>query len=264
MDNLIVKVSEDTIKNFFSQDFGTLRVIVENGNYLFCASDVTKALGYSNGRDAVVKHCKERGVAKRDTPTKNQYGAVISQQLTYIDEGNLYRLITHSKLPTAEKFEGWVFDEVLPTIRKTGSYSLPQFAVPKTFAEALQLAADQAKQIEEQERQLAAAKPKVLFADTVSCSTNSILVGELAKLMAQKGVKIGQNRLFEWLRSNGYICTRNGNKNYPTQRSIEQKLLEVIERTVTKPDGSALSTFTTKVTGKGQVFFVNKFLEQAA
>lgn len=259
MDNLIIKVSEDTIKNFFSQDFGTLRVIVENGNYLFCASDVCKALGYYDGRKAVSEHCKTKGVSKRNTPTNGG-----NQQLTYIDEGNLYRLITHSKLPTAEKFEGWVFDEVLPTIRKTGSYSLPQFAVPKTFAEALQLAADQAKQIEEQERQLAAAKPKVIFAETVEASTNSILVGQLAKLMAQKGAKIGQNRLFKWLRENGYICTRNGNKNYPTQRSIEQKLLEVIERTVTKPDGSALSTFTTKVTGKGQVFFVNKFLEQAA
>lgn len=133
--------------------------------------------------------------------------------------------------------------------------------MPQTFAEAMRLAADQAKQIEEQERELAAAKPKILFSDTVETSTNAIFVGQLAKLMAQKGVSIGQNRLFEWLRKNGYICTQGSNKNYPTQRSIDLGLLEVHERTVTKPDGSVLSVFTTKVTGKGQVFFVNKYLQ---
>lgn len=103
-------------------------------------------------------------------------------------------------------------------------------------------------------------KPKVLFADTVSSSSTSILIGELAKLIAQKGVNIGQNRLFEWLRQKGYLCNRNGNKNYPTQKSIEQGLFEVVERTITKPDGSATSSFTTKVTGKGQIYFVNKIL----
>lgn len=103
-------------------------------------------------------------------------------------------------------------------------------------------------------------KPKVLFADTVSSSSTSILVGELAKLIAQKGVNIGQNRLFEWLRHNGYLCNRNGNKNYPTQKSIKQGLLEVVERTITKSDGSAISSFTTKITGKGQIYFVNKFI----
>lgn len=103
-------------------------------------------------------------------------------------------------------------------------------------------------------------KPKVIFADTVSSSSTSILIGELAKLIAQKGVNIGQNRLFEWLRYNGYLCNRNGNKNYPTQKSIKQGLLEVVERTIIKSDGSATSSFTTKVTGKGQIYFVNKFI----
>jgi anti-repressor protein len=245
----------NSIKIFKKEEFGSIRVTEMDGEPMFCLSDVAKALEYARPADAVTTHCK--GVVILPTPTS---GGV--QPIKYGKESEVYRLIMKSNAKKAEAFQDWVCSDVLPSIRKTGTYSLPQFAVPKTFAEALQLAADQAKQIEEQERQLAAAKPKVLFADTVSCSTNSILVGELAKLMAQKGVKIGQNRLFEWLRSNGYICTRNGNKNYPTQRSIEQKLLEVIERTVTKPDGSALSTFTTKVTGKGQVFFVNKFLEQ--
>lgn len=100
--------------------------------------------------------------------------------------------------------------------------------------------------------------PKVLFADTVACSNTSILVGELAKLIANKGVKIGQNRLFEWMRQNGYICKKNGIRNYPTQRSIELGVLEVVERTVSKPDGSSLAIFTVKVTGKGQIYFTEK------
>lgn len=152
------------------------------------------------------------------------------------------------------KFAIWCNDRIKELI-KNGHVELK---IPQTYAEALQLAADQARKIEEQQKALNAVAPKVEFADTVASSKTSILVGELAKLVAQKGVKIGQNRLFQWLRQNGYLCVRNGNKNYPTQRSIEQGLLEVVERSVTKADGSAISTFTTKVTGKGQIFFVNK------
>lgn len=252
------------IKIFQNAAFGEVRATVLNGEPMFCLADLCKILELSNP-SAIKTRLDKEDVQLLDLHALNlSEGSTGNSMTNFVTESGFYDVILYSNSPIAKTFRKWVTSEVLPSIRKTGAYSLPQFAVPKTFAEALQLAADQAKQIEEQERQLAAAKPKVLFADTVSCSTNSILVGELVKLMAQKGVKIGQNRLFEWLRSNGYICTRNGNKNYPTQRSIEQKLLEVIERTVTKPDGSALSTFTTKVTGKGQVFFVNKFLEQAA
>lgn len=151
------------------------------------------------------------------------------------------------------EFYIWCNDRIKELLTKGHT----ELKVPQSFAEALQLAADQAKQIEEQQKALQAAAPKVEFADTVASSDSSILVGELAKLVAQKGVKIGQNRLFEYLRNNGYLCTRNGNKNYPTQRSINQGLLEVVERAIPKPDGSCIVTFTTKVTGKGQVYFVN-------
>lgn len=151
------------------------------------------------------------------------------------------------------KFAIWCNDRIKELLTKGHT----ELKVPQSFAEALQLAADQARKIEEQQKALQAAAPKVEFADTVASSDSSILVGELAKLVAQKGVKIGQNRLFEYLRNNGYLCTRNGNKNYPTQRSINQGLLEVIERAIPKPDGSCIVTFTTKVTGKGQVYFVN-------
>lgn len=150
-------------------------------------------------------------------------------------------------------FAIWCNDRIKELLTKGHT----ELKVPQSFAEALQLAADQARKIEEQQKALQAAAPKVEFADTVASSDSSILVGELAKLVAQKGVKIGQNRLFEYLRNNGYLCTRNGNKNYPTQRSINQGLLEVVERAIPKPDGSCIVTFTTKVTGKGQVYFVN-------
>lgn len=254
------------IQLFKNADFGEVRATEMDGAVWFCASDVTRALGYSNGRDAVAKHVDTPDVAKRDmgvtTGTKaDGTPAIQNVSTTFVNESGVYALIFGSKLERAKEFKRWVTSEVLPTIRKTGAYSLPQFAVPKTYAEALQLAADQAKQIEEQERQLAAAKPKVIFAETVEASTNSILVGQLAKLMAQKGAKIGQNRLFKWLRENGYICIRGGNRNCPTQQSIEAGLLETNERTVMKPDGSALTVFTTMVTGKGQVYFVNKYLE---
>lgn len=150
-------------------------------------------------------------------------------------------------------FAIWCNDRIKELLTKGHT----ELKVPQSFAEALQLAADQARKIEEQQKALQAAAPKVEFADTVASSDSSILVGELAKIVAQKGVKIGQNRLFEYLRNNGYLCTRNGNKNYPTQRSINQGLLEVVERAIPKPDGSCIVTFTTKVTGKGQVYFVN-------
>lgn len=150
-------------------------------------------------------------------------------------------------------FAIWCNDRIKELLTKGHT----ELKVPQSFAEALQLAADQARKIEEQQKALQAAAPKVEFADTVASSDSSILVGELAKLVAQKGVKIGQNRLFEYLRNNGYLCTRNGNKNYPTQRSINQGLLEVVERAIPKQDGSCIVTFTTKVTGKGQVYFVN-------
>lgn len=195
--------------------------------------------------------------------------------MTIINESGLYALITRSNKPEAKKFRKWVTSEVLPSIRKQGVYMTPEVlerAVtnPDFMIGVLtQLKEEQERRarLEEQEKVLTAKieqdYPKVLFADSVSASETSILIGDLAKLISQNGYDIGQNRLFEWLREMGYLMKNSGSKNMPTQRAIEMNLFEVLERTIDNPDGSIRITRTTKVTGKGQVYFVNKFLGNA-
>ena len=228
-----------------------MRTITENGNTLFCGSDVAKALGYVNPSKALNDHC--RGITKRDTPTSSGV-----QTMSFIPEGDVYRLITHSKLPTAEKFERWVFDEVLPTVRQTGAYMTPE-TIEKVLMNPDTIIS-LATQLKELQTKVEKDKPKVLFADAVAASHTSILIGDLAKLIRQNGVEVGQNRLFQWLRDNGYLCSTGERYNLPTQKSMELKLFEVKETTISNPDGSIRITRTTKVTGKGQAYFVNKFL----
>ena len=136
------------------------------------------------------------------------------------------------------------------------------FQIPQTLSEALRLAADQAERIETQRRQLDAMRPKALFAEAVATSDRSCLVSEMAKILRQNGVEMGQNRLFEWLRRGGYLCTKGEYYNLPTQRAVEMGLFEIKKTTVSKPDGSVLVTTTPKITGKGQIYFVNKFLSR--
>ena len=236
---------------FENKQFGQMRTITENGNTLFCGSDVAKALGYTNAPDALTRHC--RGIVKRDTPTSSGV-----QTMSFIPEGDVYRLITHSKLPTAEKFESWVFDEVLPTVRQTGAYMTPE-TIEKVLMNPDTIIS-LATQLKELQTKVEQDKPKVLFADAVAASHTSILIGDLAKLIRQNGVEVGQNRLFQWLRDNGYLCSTGERYNLPTQKSMELKLFEVKETTISNPDGSIRITRTTKVTGKGQAYFVNKFL----
>ena len=188
------------------------------------------------------------------------------QKLLFIPEGDVYRLIVHSKLPSAERFEKWLFEEVLPSIRKHGAYMTPETLeaailnpdVMIRLCTALKDEQDKRKALEAQAEQ---DKPKVLFADAVSVSKTSILVGELAKLLQQNGVDTGQNRLFHWLRSNGYLIRRDGSDyNMPTQRAMEMGLFEIKETVVTHSDGHTSVSKTPKVTGKGQQYFVNAFL----
>ena len=148
------------------------------------------------------------------------------------------------------------FNKMEQTI-KSGNY-----LVPHSFSEALMLAAKQQEQIEEQQKKIKQDAPKVLFADAVATSQRSCLVSELAKIIQQNGVNIGQNRLFQWLRDNGYLCAKGQYYNQPTQRAMEMGLFEIKQTTINKPDGSILVTTTTKVSGKGQVYFVNKFLQK--
>lgn len=259
----MIQMNENRMTVFSSAEFGAVRTMeTTDGKVFFCGADIAKALGYSNARDALLRHCKEKGVVKHDTLTK---GGI--QELTYIDEGNVYRLITHSKLQNAERFETWVFDEVLPTIRKHGAYmtdntlekalTSPDFLIQL----ATNLKEEQAKR-KALESRIEADKPKVIFADAVSASYTSILVGDLAKLLKQNGVKIGANRLFQWLRNNGYLISRKGTDwNMPTQKSMELGLFEVKETAITHADGHSTVNKTPKVTGKGQQYFVNKFLQ---
>ena len=248
---------------FTNPDFGEVRTIEENGAVMFCGSDVAKALGYSNPRDAISRHC--RGVVKRDTPTESGM-----QEMSFIPESDLYRLVFGSKLPTAERFTDWVTEEILPTIRKHGAYmtpdtldrmiSSPEFGIK--LLTALQAEREQRVRLE---NKVTADAPKILFADAVSASHASILVGELAKLLRQNGKEIGQNRLFRWLRENGYLIKRTGSDfNMPTQRSMELGLFSIKETAITHADGTVTVSKTVKVTGKGQQYFVEKFLGGAA
>ena len=255
-------MNENKFEIYSNAEFGAVRTLeTSEGKILFCGADVAKALGYSNSRKALADHCKEKGVTKCDTLTN---GGI--QALTYIDEGNVYRLITHSKLPNAERFESWVFDEVLPTIRKHGAYMTPDvleqaLCNPDFIIRLATELKDTQAHVKHLETKIDNDKPKVIFAEAVSTSETSILIGDLAKIIKQNGVDIGQKRLFAWLRDKGYLIKRNGSDyNMPTQYSMDLGLFEVKETVIRHPDGHVTVNKTPKVTGKGQQYFINKFI----
>lgn len=251
------------MKVFENNQFGAVRTLEENGKVLFCGSDVAKALGYTNPNKAINDHC--RAITKRSTPVSGKI-----QEINFIPEGDIYRLVAHSKLPTAERFEKWVFDEVLPTIRKTGGYVFDEQMfvdtyLPNVDAQIKQLFSATLQTVRQLNTKIEQDKPKVVFANAVETANTTILIGELAKILKQNGVSIGQNRLFEWLRSNGYLVKRRGSDyNAPTQRAMEMRLFEVKERVIERSDGTIIICKTTKVTGKGQQYFINKLLSEAA
>ena len=248
--------SHAIITSFSNDKFGNIRVCgADTENPLFCAMDLCRALGYSNGRDAVAKHVDSEDVAKRDTLTKGG-----TQQLTFVTESGMYALILGSKLSQARQFKHWVTSEVLPSIRKTGSYSVEQLSrkqlaimVIQAEEEKERLALENKHQAEIIEEQ----KPKVVFADAVIGSENNILIRDLAKLICQNGYQIGEIRLYRWLRDNKYLTL----ENKPMQRYVEQGLFYIEEGTHTE-NGVMKSHTVTKVTGKGQNYFINKFLAQ--
>lgn len=239
---------------FKNEEFGEVRTVTINNEPWFVGKDVAEALGYLKARNAILAHVSDED--KKDAPIQGTPGG--TQNMIIINESGLYALIFGSKLESAKRFKHWVTSEVLPTIRKTGRY---QMQTPHG-KELLALAVLEAqKTIEEQNEQIKQMKPKALFADAVSASHTSILIGDLAKLLKQNGVETGQKRLFEWMRENGYLIKRKGSDwNMPTQRSMEMGLFEVKESTVNNPDGSVKINKTIKVTGKGQQYFVNRFL----
>lgn len=246
------------IKVFENPEFGSIRTVDQNGEPWLAGKDVAAALGYSNPRKAIADHVDEE-----DKGVTNCYTLGGNQNMTIINESGLYSLILSSKLPTAKKFKHWVTSEILPSIRKTGGYISGQESMSDSELMAKALLVAQ-RQIEQRDARIAEMQPKALFADSVCASKSSILVGELAKILKQNGVEnMGQNRLFEWLRNNGYLIRRKGTDyNMPTQRAMELKLFEIKETVVNHADGHQTTSKTPKVTGKGQVYFINAFLKE--
>lgn len=249
------------IQIFNNKEFGNIRTVNIDGEPWFVGKDVAEALGYSNSRKALADHVHydDKGVTKCDT-----LGG--KQDLTVINESGLYALIFGSKLESAKRFKHWVTSEVLPAIYHNGGYIQGQENLSDTelMAKAILVAQKTIEQknqiIEQQKEKIEQDRPKTIFADAVSASETSILVGDLAKLICQNGYQIGQKRLFEWLRQNGYLMKCGSSRSMPTQRYLEQGLFEVKESNVQNPDGSIRITRTTKITGRGQLYFVNKFL----
>lgn len=254
---------------FKNEEFGQVRTINKDNDVWFVGKDVAEALGYSNASKAVIMHVDDEDKAFTMIDiADSQNGNVPSGQtkVTIINESGLYSLVLSSKLPTAKKFKRWVTAEVLPTIRKTGGYLTPEkveevLSNPDTIIKlATDLKNERAKR-QEAEALLQVAKPKVLFANAVTKSDGTILIGDLAKFIKQNGRDMGQKRLFEQLRNDGFLIKQKcSSYNMPTQRAMDMGLFKVKESSIVQPDGVVRLTRTVKVTGKGQIYFINKYL----
>lgn len=260
---------EANIQIFSSPQFGQIRTANNNGEPAFCLLDLCNALNLSNNRK--VKSQLDDDVTL-SYPIVDNLGR--EQNATFVTEAGMYTVILRSDSPRAKPMQKWVTSEVLPAIRKHGGY-LTQQKVEEALLNPdtlIQLATNLKE--ERQRRVLAESKaslleevtkeqaPKVLFANAVETSKKSCLVGELAKVLKQNGVEIGQNRLFEWLRQNNYLCSKGEAYNQPTQKAMQLEVFEIKKTTINKPDGTILVSTTVKVTGKGQIYFVNKFLKE--
>lgn len=241
---------------FKNADFGEVRTLVIDGEPYFVGKDVAEILGYSNPQKALRDHVDE------EDKTLNELFTVNGTRGILINESGLYALVLSSRLPSAKKFKRWVTSEVIPSIRKHGAYMTEQtLEQALTSPDFLIQLATKLKDEQEKNRKLTAdnerMKPKEIFADAVTASDSSILVRELAKILRQNGVEIGEKRLYKWLRDNGYIIKHS---TQPTQKAMELGLFEVIERSIQRADLPPIVSATTKVTGKGQQYFINKFL----
>ena len=241
-----------------------VRTIQKDGEPWFVLKDVCQVLGISNHKMTAQRLDKDE---VSQTDLTDSLGR--QQETTIINESGLYNVILRSDKPEAKPFRKWVTSEVLPTIRRHGMYATPDtvekmLADPDTTIKLLETIKQERAARLALEAQAEADKPKVLFADAVSASHTSILVGDLSKLLRQNGVDIGQNRLFRFLREKGYLCSQGERYNLPTQRSMDRGWFQVKETTINQPDGSVRITRTVKVTGKGQQYFINLFLADAS
>jgi anti-repressor protein len=252
------------MSNIFQYEGKQFRTVIQDGEPWFVANDVCEILDFANPSETL-KRLDEDEV--NSTEVIDTLGR--KQNTNVVNEAGLYSLVLGSRKPEAKQFKRWVTHEVLPAIRKHGAYMTPE-ALEKVLLNPdtiIQLA-QTLKSEQEKSRQLAATietnKPKVIFAESVEASKTSILIGDLAKLIKQNGHDTGQKRLFEWLRDNGYLIKSGQSKNMPTQKAMSMSLFEVKESTVNNPDGSIRVTKTTKVTGKGQIYFINLFKKEAS
>lgn len=231
-----------------------VRSLLINSEPWFVGKDVAEVLGYERADNAIRNHIDKEDKLMHQISASGQ-----NRNMTIINESGLYCLVLSSKLPSAKKFKRWVTSEVLPALRKTGQYQVKELSgqelMAKALIEAQSVLAAKDKQIEEM-------KPKVVFADAVATSHTSILVGELAKILKQNGIDMGQKRLFAWLREKGYLIKRQGTDyNMPTQKAMDLGLFEIKKGSYVNGSGVNITTKTPKITGKGQQYFINKFLQ---
>ncbi len=256
------------VQIFKSEEFGSIRTLTDkDGEPWFVGKDVATALGYSNTRDALAKH-----VDGEDKNTVAFYdGNKGNPNQVIINESGVYSLVLNSKLPTAKRFKRWVTSEVLPQIRKTGGY-IPtkdsqgrQLSDEEIMAKALQISQRTIEQqqslIDQQQQTIEQQQPKALFYDCVAESDDTCSVAEMAKMIEANGCPMGQKRLFEWLRNNGYLCTRRGQFfNTPYQIWVERGLFRIETNVGYGVDGMEYVNHTTRVTGKGQAYLISQFI----
>lgn len=244
---------------FENKEFGKVRTIVKNSEPLFIAKDICDILGLSNSRQAVSRLDND----EKNTVTLND--GIGNPNKTVVNEYGLYNLVLASRKPQAKAFKRWITHEVIPAVRNHGGYLTPEKTEellnnPDLIIQLATNLKEERAARSQVEQQLAAAKPKVIFADAVSASDSTILIGDMAKIIKQNGHSIGQKRMFQWLRNNGFLIKRFGaDYNSPTQKSMELGLFKIKETAITHSDGHITISKTVKVTGKGQQYFINKF-----
>ena len=253
------------LKRFENAEFGQLSVIVKDGKEYMDGIHVATMLGYLNPRDAIARHCTEAGVVFHDTGVVTGKKADGSDSIQYfkrkyINEGNVYRLIMKSKLPSAQRFEKWVMEEVLPNIRKHGAY-MNEDVINQTLENPdflIELAMKLKEEAKMLENTIAMDKPYTDFGKSLATCEDAITIGQFAKILSNNDIEVGRNRLFSWFRDNGYLIKSGKDKNIPKQSYIKQGLFTVEERVVRTLEGEVIST-TTLITGKGQLYFMDKF-----
>lgn len=259
---------ENEIKIFKNERFGEIRTAGTSKEPLFCLADICKAVDLTNP-SSVKSRLDSEDVQLLDLHALNYTEGIGNTTANFVTESGFYDVILQSSSPKVKPFRKWITSEVLPSIRKTGGYihTKESDTEEDIMARALLIAQETLKRREERIKALETEreqdKPKVAFANAIEASKSSCLIGELAKILTQNGFKIGQNRLFEWMCSHGYLGTKGERYNIPNQQYVEQGLFEIKKGVRSGNDGVMHTTITTKVTGKGQSYFINKFIGEA-